>query len=80
MSNGFSLQWMPAHGPMRKVVFEPQVEGEYTWARIEFKLCESQWQEVGIEYLEEISFVSDDKKETAPSHPQPRLNGGDTDE
>ncbi|MFA9416378.1 hypothetical protein [Natrinema sp. HArc-T2] len=80
MRDGFSLQWTPVHGPMRKVVFEPQLEGEYAWARIEFELCESQWREVGIEYLEELSIVSDDGNETAPSHTQPRLNGGDTDE
>jgi len=79
MTDEFSLQWTPVHGPMRKFVFEPQLEGEYAWARIEFELCESQWREVGIEYLEELSVVSDDSKETAPSHAQPHLNGGDTD-
>ncbi len=78
MKREFALQWTPAHGPMRKLVFEPQSEGEYSWARIEFELCESQWREVGIEYLEEVSFVSDHGEETAPSHPH--LDGGDTDE
>ena len=80
MRDGFTLQWTPVHGPMRKFVFEPQLEGEYSWARIEFELCESQWREVGIEYLEELSIGSDDRNETAPSHAQFHLNRGDTDE
>ncbi|WP_212750770.1 hypothetical protein [Haloterrigena sp. H1] len=80
MKDEFTLQWTPVHGPMRKFVFEPQLEGEYAWARIEFELCESQWREVGIEYLEEISFVSDDRNEIASFHAHPYLNGGDADE
>jgi len=75
-----SLQWTPAHGPMRKFVFKPQSEGEYPWARIEFELCESQWQEVGIEYLDKVSFVSDDSEGSVPSCVQTYLEEGDIDE
>lgn len=70
-----SLQWTPVHGPMRKLIFKPQPESEYTWVRIEFELCESQWREVGSEYLEELSFVSANGEEPTPPH----LKGGDAD-
>ncbi|WP_226479863.1 hypothetical protein [Natrinema amylolyticum] len=75
-----ALQWTPVHGPMRKLVFEPQPEGEYAWIRTEFELCESQWREVGIEYLEEVSFVSGDEEETTLRHAQAHLESGDADE
>ncbi|RZV10901.1 hypothetical protein BDK88_2107 [Natrinema hispanicum] len=74
-----SLQWTPVHGPMRKLVFEPQPDGEYAWARIEFELCESQWREVGFEYLEELSFVSDDGEGTSLPHARTYFEGGEGD-
>jgi len=74
-----SLQWTPVHGPMRKLVFEPQSEGEHAWACIEFELCESQWREVGVEYLEELSFVSDDEEGTPLSHARTHFEGGEDD-
>ncbi|WP_254761502.1 hypothetical protein [Natrinema marinum] len=77
--DALSLQWTPAQGPLRKLVFEPQSGGEYAWARIEFELSESQWREVGIEYLEELSFTVTDDAETTASHAHPQLEGGDAD-
>ncbi|TMT87024.1 hypothetical protein E2L06_10665 [Haloterrigena sp. H1] len=74
-----SLQWTPVHGPMRKFVFEPQPEGEYAWARIEFELCESQWREVGIEYLEELSFARDDGEGTSLPYDRTHFEEGDAD-
>jgi len=75
----FSLQWTPVHGPMRKLVFEPQPDGEYAWARTEFELCESQWREVGIEYLEELSFVSDDGEGISLPYNRTHFEGGEGD-
>jgi len=71
-----SLQWTPAQGPMRKLVFKPQPDGEYAWACIEFELCESQWREVGSEYLEDLSVVSAAGEQPIPLHAQPDLEGG----
>ena len=71
MTGEFVVQWTPARGRSRKVVFEQRPEAESRWARIEFELRESQWHEVGLEYLESVSFAGKAVTE---------FNGGDADE
>jgi len=80
MTDSFTIQWTPACGTMRKLVFEPQSDGEYAWARIEYELSHSQWREVGFEYLEEVSFVGDHKERSTPPQLQADRTGGDADE
>ena len=74
MSPGFELQWTPRHGATRKLVFEPQPDGEYPWARLEFERRNSQWCQTGIEYLTEITVTTD------PYPTRVRSDGGDDDE
>lgn len=76
MTDGFVVQWTPARGRSRKVVFEQQPEDESRWARIEFELRESRWRQVGLEYLEDISVTGN--VSTEPDHPT--FDGGDADE
>ncbi|QFU82302.1 hypothetical protein [Natronorubrum aibiense] len=78
MTDEVSLQWTPRHGPPRKLVFEPQPNKEYPWARIELEHCDSQWREVGIEYLTELTVTTNDNPETDRHHSQ--LTGGEVDE
>ena len=70
MSRGFELQWTPRHGSPRKLVFEPQPDSEYPWARLEFERRNSQWRQTGVEYLTEV---------TAPYPTRPTQEGGDDD-
>ena len=74
MSRGFELQWTPRHGSPRKLVFEPQPDGEYPWARIEFERRNSQWRQTGVEYLTEIGVTTDAYPTRVPA------DGGDDDE
>ena len=55
MTSEFAVQWTPVGGRSRKLVFEPQSDGD--WARLEFELRESQWREIGYEYVTEISVT-----------------------
>ncbi|MHC3439816.1 hypothetical protein ACYJ1Y_17425 [Natrialbaceae archaeon A-gly3] len=74
MSRGFELQWTPRHGSPRKLVFEPQPDGEYPWARIEFERHNAQWRQTGVEYLTEIGVT------TGPHPTRVPAGGGDDDE
>ena len=78
MTDALTLQWTPRHGPQRKLVFEPQPNTEYPWARIEFERRDAQWREVGIEYLPELTVHLNDNPET-DQHPRQPI-GGDDDE
>jgi len=80
MTDSVTIQWTPARGPMRKLVFEPQLDGDYSWARIEYELSHSQWREVGFEYIKEVSFASDHKERSTPPQRQADRTGGDADE
>ena len=80
MSRGFELQWTPRHGSPRKLVFEPQPDGEYPWARIEFERHNAQWRQTGVEYLTEIGVATAIDTKTDPHPTRVPADGGDDDE
>lgn len=55
MTSEVVVQWTLVHGRSRKLVFEPRPDGN--WVRLEFELRESQWREVGFEYITEVSVA-----------------------
>ncbi len=60
MTDHLTLEWTPTHGPTRKVVFEPSDEpDENAWVRREFERRNSQWRQVGTEFVADVSCSSD---------------------
>ncbi|ELY45600.1 hypothetical protein [Natronorubrum sulfidifaciens] len=78
MTDELTLEWTPRRGPPRRLVFEPQPNSEYPWARIELERRNTQWREVGIEYLTELTIPTNNDTETDQLPLQP--TGGDNDE
>ncbi len=60
MTDHLTLEWTPTHGPTRKVVFEPSDEPDKNaWVRREFERRNSQWRQVGTEFVADVSCSSD---------------------
>jgi len=65
MTLPFSLEWTPAGGRPRKLVFEHQPEEACPWARVEYEYRAGTWRIVGCECLEAVSLSSPEGTELA---------------